>query len=121
MFSVKQAIDDADLAPFPFQDADGNTRELPHLKLLSPNQGVRALNGDLKVLAEIGIDEDLAEALADWPSHVIESLLMAWMKHSDVQIPGGEPGKSPKSLPSSPNTAPRSRRTSGSGASRSRR
>ncbi|MEU6204594.1 hypothetical protein ABZ814_13515 [Micromonospora musae] len=120
-FSVRQAIDDADLKPFEFEDADGTLRSIPHMKTLTPRQGVRALyDGQIEeVLAEVA--PDVAPLFMDLPAHVVEKLMTAWMEHSDVQMPGGAPGKSAQSSPSSPSTAARSRQTSRSAASRSRR
>lgn len=121
-FSVRKAITDADLASYPFEDADGVARELPHAKLLSPRQAFRVLaDGDLGgVLKEVGTDPTVADAIMDLPSHVVELLIRDWFEHSDVQFPGGEPGKSEKPSPSSVSTATRSKPTSRSGASRSR-
>lgn len=122
-FSVKQAIADADLEPYPYEDAQGIARTLPHMKLLSARQLYRVLReGDLVgVLTEVGVDQVEAEAIDGWPGHVIEPFLLDWMKHSDVELPGGEPGKSPSSSPSSKSTPARSKRTSRGGATTSRR
>lgn len=122
-FSVRQAISDADLAPFPFEDAEGVARELPHMKQLSANQLMRLLrDGQLvEVLTELNADPKVVEAISDWPGHVLEPLLQEWMTHSDVQMPGGEPGKSPASTRSSTSTPTRSRRTSRGGGTTSRR
>ena len=122
MFSVKKAIQDADLAPFPFEDADGVPQQLPHARLLSPNQAMRVLNtGDIaEVLIEAGVEPAVAEGVTDLPSHVLEQLVREWMDHSDVHFSGGEPGKSSLPSPPSRSTATPSRRTSRSGGSRSR-
>lgn len=121
MFSIRQVIDDADLPPFEFEDADGRTRILPHLKTLTPRQGLRIFaHGALEeVLREV--TPDVADLLMDLPSHVVDALTRAWMEHSDITMPGGEPGKSASSSTSSPSTARRSRQTSRGGASTSRR
>lgn len=123
MFSVRKVISDTDLTPFPFEDAGGVDRELPHLKGLSANQLLRLIrDGQLvEVLAEVGADPAVVEGVANWPGHVLEPLLQAWMEHSDVRMPGGEPGKSPSSTPSSTSTPKASRRTSRGGGTTSRR
>lgn len=112
-FSVRQAIADADLAPFPFEDADGVDRELPHMKQLSASQLMRLLrDGEVaEVLAEAGVDPAIGEAMTNWPGHVLEPFLAEWMEHSDVRFPGGEPGKSASSTRSSTSTRGRSKRT----------
>lgn len=121
-FSVRQAISDADLAPFPFEDADGGQRELPHMKVLSAVQLMRLLrDGQLaEVLAEVDADPAVAEAMTSWPGYVLEPFIQAWMEHSDVKFPGGEPGKSPSSTPSSTPTRQPSKRTSRGGVKTSR-
>lgn len=110
-FSVRQAIDDADLAPFVFEDADGEVRQLPHMKTLTPRQGLRIFyDGAVEeVLTEVA--PGVAPLFLDLPSHVVEQLMAAWMEHSEVRMPGGEPGKSGPSSLSSPSTAASSRRT----------
>jgi len=122
-FSVRQAIADADLAPFPIEDAHGVTRELPHLKALTARQLLRLLrDGEIEeVLTEVGTDPELVAQIGDWPGHVLEPLLADWMEHSDVRLPGGAPGKSRPSSASSTSTPPPSRRTSRGGGSTSRR
>lgn len=123
MFSIKQAVASASakLPPFPFEDADGVARELPHLKLLSVELGERILRGDFAVLEEIGADPAVVAQIPKWPAHAVEALIKEWMAHSDVRVPGGAPGKSPTASPSSRSTATSSRRTSGSGGSRLKR
>ena len=121
MFSIKDTIANASLPPFPFEDIDGNPQEFPHLKALSLELGMRALNGDLTGLEEVGVDPALIAQIPTWPAHAAEALILDWMAHSDVHLPGGAPGKSPTASPSSRSTATSSRRTSGSGGSRSRR
>lgn len=121
-FSVRQAITDADLAPFPFEDAEGEQRELPHMKVLSASQLMRLLrDGQVaEVLGEVGADPAVAEAMTNWPGYILEPFIKAWMEHSDVVMPGGEPGKSPSSTPSSTSTRQPSRRTSRGGVKTSR-
>lgn len=121
-FSVQRAIADADLEPFPFEGAEGEPLQLPHMKAFSANQLERLLNrGEvLEVLAEVEADPAIVGSIADWPGHVLEGLVRAWADHSDVQL-AGSPGKPQKSSPSSPSTAKPSRRTSRSAASTSRR
>lgn len=121
-FSVRQAISDADLAPFPFEDATGEQRELPHLKVFSASQLMRLLrDGQVAdVLGEADVDPAIVEAMENWPGHVLEPFIEAWMEHSDVRFPGGEPGKSASSTPSSTSTRQPSRRTSRGGVKTSR-
>lgn len=121
MFSIKEAVANVSLPPFPFEDIDGEPRELPHLKLLSLELGQRILSGDLTALEEIGADPAIVAQIPRWPAHATEDLVRDWMAHSDIKVPGGAPGKSPTSSPSSRSTATSSRRTSGSGGSRSTR
>lgn len=121
MFSIKQTVATAQLPPFPFEDADGVERTLPHLKLLSVELGERVLRGDLTALEDAGADPTVVAQIPTWPAHAIEALIKEWMAHSDVRLPGGAPGKSPTASPSSRSTATSSRRTSGSGGSRSSR
>ena len=121
MFSAKQISDSAQLEPFQFQNLEGEPRELPHMKMLSLDQGMRILaDAELEqVINEVA--PGLGTEIAHWPAHVIEGFVVAWQKHSDVMLPGGEPGKSSAPSTSSPSTAARSRRTSHSGGSRSKR
>lgn len=122
-FSVRQAIADADLEPYQFEDADGVDQTLPHMKVLSAAQLMRLLrDGQVsEVLAEVGVDPAVAEAMTDWPGHVLEPFIADWMEHSDVRMPGGEPGKSRTSTPSSTATPERSKRTSRGGGKTSPR
>jgi hypothetical protein len=120
MFSARQAISDADLEPFVFEDSQGRQRQVPHMKALTLDQGLRLLtNGEVKeVLDEVA--PEVGTEVATWPAHVIETFFQAWQAHSGVVV-DGEPGKSSTSSPSSPSTAAQSKRTSRSGGSHSRR
>lgn len=105
MFSARQAIADADLEPFPFEDSQGVLRELPHMKALTLDQGIRILrHGEIKEVVD-ELVPGLGTEIATWPAHVIEDWVSAWRKHSGVTLPGGEPGKSSNTSPSSLNTA----------------
>jgi hypothetical protein len=120
MFSAQQAINDASLAPFSFEDSKGQVREVPHMKALSLEQGERLLlHGEVKeVLDEVA--PEVGTEVATWPAHVVEDFFREWQAHSDVQFED-EPGKSSASSPRSASTAARSKRTSRSAGSRSRR
>lgn len=121
MFSLKQHISDSDLEPFQFEDSDGEICELPHVKALTPRQGMRMLvDGDVEgVLTEVA--PDVGAMILDLPTHAAEALVRAWMEHSDVVTPDGQPGKPLSSSRSSASTRAPSKRTSRSGGKTSRR
>ncbi len=120
-FSAKKSRDSAQLEPFPFENLDGEPREAPHLKTFSLDDGERIIAAGKfrEVLDEVS--PGLGTEIASWPSHVVEDFMQAWLDHSGIVLPGGEPGKSSESSTTSASTAVRSRRTSRSGGSRSRR
>ncbi len=120
-FSAKQSRAAVQLEPFHFANMDDEPRQVSHMKELSLDQAMRVLvDGELEdVLNEVV--PGLGTEIAGWPSYVIEDFVKAWQAHSDVVLPGGEPGKPSTSSASSASTAARSRRTSRSGGSRSRR
>lgn len=117
-FSVKQALADLDLPPFPYEDAKGETQQLPHVKMLSPEQAFRVLyHGDYaNVINELGGQGD---ALAALPSAVLEQLVNEWLKHSDIDPESlGKPATPSRSTRSN---GTRSKPTSRSAGSRSRK
>jgi len=118
-FSVRKALEDSDLPPFEFEDADGETQQLPHMRMLTPRQGLDiVVHGEIeRVLTDVA--PGAVSTVMDLPSFAVEALIQAWMEHSDISV-GDEPGKLPASSGSSRSTPRPSKRTSRSGGSRSR-
>lgn len=118
-FSVKQAVADLDLPPFPYEDAAGKAQQLPHVKMLSPAQAYRVLaeGAFAEVINELAPGQ--GDAIADLPSAVIEELFAAWMGHSEIEL--GSLGKPARPSRSTSSTGTRSKPTSRSRASRSTR
>ncbi|MFE1361311.1 hypothetical protein [Streptomyces harbinensis] len=79
--------------PFEWIGLDGETYQLPPMRLLTPRQvaafeQAETVNGVLDLLRAIA--PDAAEAAADLPIGVMEDLMSSWRRTT-----GGEAGKSP--------------------------
>jgi hypothetical protein len=119
MFDAQRAVAELDLEPFPYKDVNGVEQQLPHIKMLSPEQGYRVLyeGAFVEVLDELAAGQ--GTALAKLPSAVIEQLFGEWMEHSGIDR--ASLGKLATPSQSGRSTATRSKRTARSGGSRSRK
>lgn len=108
----------SDLKPFPFTGPDSKTYQLPDMRALSTRELQAADRGDIEALEAAllrrGAEQADVDALFDLPLHEMGDVITAW-------ISGDGEGKLSKPSPSSKSTAPRSRRTSSSAASRNRK
>lgn len=106
----------SDLKPFLFE-ANGETHELPDMRVLSARQLQAASRGDFEVLEKAlhdnGADQSAIDALMDMPLHRLNDVIGDWVRSGE--------GKASLSSPSSSTTATRSKPTSRSGGSRSKR
>ena len=118
-FSLRKAVSDSELEPFEFEDLDGETRQLPHVKALTQRQANSAVTGEVGPLLQ-EVAPVVADQLMDLPTYALEQLVTEWMRHSGIEFDAEGnpiPGKSTSTSPSSKGTATSSRRTSRSGAS----
>lgn len=121
MFDVQEFMADKACEPFPFKDIDGQVWELPHVGLLTADDAAKLLAGDYESVA--GLPEGVIEALKLVPVLAVQPLVRQWLEHCGMELDedGNPTGKFLNASPSSPSTAPRSRPTSRSGASKTRK
>lgn len=122
MFDVRDFMAGESLEPFPFTEMDGTEWDLPNMGLMTADDAARLLAGDYDALDQYA-GAGAAAALNRLPARALQALGRAWAEHSgidlgeDVAQPGKLAGPSRSSRP----TARPSRRTSGSGASKTRK
>lgn len=111
-FSARKTLADLALEPFPFEDLDGEARQLPNLKAVRADLMEQFYDGSMFDVLTALVEDDLVgeatlAAIRAMPIGVVTQLAGAWLSHSEA-----EPGESAASLRSSASTARRSKPTS---------
>lgn len=118
-FSLKKAAQERKLEPFPYEDLQGNPRQLPNLMSVSADMGEKAMTGRMREVFEELVPDD-ADMIMKLSADLLNLLVEQWMEHSGIEFDGeGRPikGKSLPSSPSSRGTGTPSKPTSRSAAS----